>query len=220
MKFFYIMGKSASGKDYIRTNIYYELKQNDYKVFLLPEYTSRQPRTSELLDKTDKPIYQDKYIYGANLITPQHVFVSDITFELLIKQNFFAEYRKIGLIDKIGSDGDNLSYRYWGTVKLSEHDIKSNTIYLGIGTPEAYRMMVPVYGLDIIPIWIDVDEETRKERFIKRELEDNNPKMKEIERRLKHENSWIVDPSAYNSFKNEERNDWKKILEFILTQLN
>lgn len=219
MKIFYIMGKSASGKDYIRTNIYDDLKQHEFNVYLLPEYTSRQPRTSELLDKANHNIYQDKYICGANLITTQHVFVSDITFELLIKRDFFAEYRKIGLIDKI-ENNDNLSYRYWGTVKLSEHDMKSNTIYLGIGTPEAYYMMIPVYGPDIIPIWIDVDEETRKERFIKRELEDSNPKMKEIERRLKHENSWIVDPSAYNSFKNEELNDWKKILEFILVQLN
>lgn len=56
--------------------------------------------------------------------------------------------------------------------------------YVTIGTLESYKEMKKVYGDDLIPIYIELDDGIRLQRALTRELTQSNPKYAEMCRRF------------------------------------
>jgi len=168
MKIFYIMGKSASGKD----SVFKELMKKGSDIFepIIP-YTTRPMRKGEVNGK-------------------DYNFVSNEEFDEMLKDNMIIEYRSYKVANK-----DTWTYL---TPKLK--DVGAGKVYLGIGTLESYKSMKEYYGDDMIPIYIEVDDETRLKRAIDRESTQNNPNYKEVCRRF------ISDEEDFSEEKLKEAN--------------
>ena len=77
---------------------------------------------------------------------------------------------------------------FYATIDDGQIDL-NNGNYLIIVTLEAYEKYIEYFGIDnIVPLYIDLDDDIRLERALKRESEQENPNYKEVERRFVADN--------------------------------
>lgn len=153
-KLFYLMGKSASGKDTL-----YRMLLSDPSLALSPFviYTTRPMRDHEKEGReyhfTDEEglsgfLKEGKVIERRTYLTvkgPWHYFTVDD-----------------GAMES-GEGGD----------------------LLGIGTPESYVKIRDHYGPErVIPLYVDVPDDLRRERALEREMQQEVPQLAEMERRF------------------------------------
>lgn len=155
MKIIYIMGKSSAGKD----TIYKILKEKiDVKPYVL--YTTRPIRTGE------------KEGIDYNYVTDEEM-----------KQYFQDENSKV-----IESRTYNTVYGPWTYATILDNQFSSEKDLLMTGTLESYNALLKYFqnkkDIEIIPIYIEVDDGVRLERALKREREQSNPKYIELCRRF------------------------------------
>lgn len=155
MKIIYIMGKSSAGKD----TIYKILKEKiDVKPYVL--YTTRPIRTGE------------KEGVDYNYLTDEEM-----------KQYFQDENSKV-----IESRTYNTVYGPWTYATILDNQFSSKKDLLMTGTLESYNALLKYFqnkkDIEIIPIYIEVDDGVRLERALKREREQSNPKYIELCRRF------------------------------------
>lgn len=155
MKIIYIMGKSSAGKD----TIYKILKEKiDVKPYVL--YTTRPIRTGE------------KEGVDYNYLTDEEM-----------KQYFQNENSKV-----IESRTYNTVYGPWTYATILDNQFLSEKDLLMTGTLESYNALLKYFqnkkDIEIIPIYIEVDDGVRLERALKREREQSNPKYIELCRRF------------------------------------
>ena len=152
MKIFYIIGKSASGKDSIYKNLLTMIRS--FELLPIVQYTTRPMRIGE----------RDGVDYH---------FVTYNDFLDMMHEQKVIEARTYKTVEG--------NWVYF-TAKMK--DTGAGKVYLGIGTLESYHSMKTAYGDDVIPIYIDVNDETRLRRAIERESKQLNPNYKELCRRF------------------------------------
>ncbi len=152
-RIFYIMGKSASGKDKIYGQL---LEDETLKLKNMVLYTTRPIRVSE----------QDG------------------------KQYYFVDEKKLEELRAAGRIIEERTYQTaagpwtYFTADNVNIDLERDN-YLGIGTLESYSKLREYYGSGrIVPIYIEVSDENRMQRAIKREMKQENPNYKELCRRF------------------------------------
>lgn len=146
---FYIMGKSASGKD----TLYERLMKEDLDLKTFTIYTTRPKRDGER-DGHEYYFVDKKYIEK----------YADKVIEKRVYNTVFGEWIYATIDDGMIDDDKN---------------------YLIIGTLESYNSIKKYYGKEnIYPILLDVSYDIRRERALKREKEQKEPKFDEMERRF------------------------------------
>lgn len=104
----------------------------------------------------------------------EYHFVNEETRDELMKQNKIIEHRSYQTVHGI--------WHYFtvddGQINLKEAD------YLMLGTLESYAQIRDYFGMDkVIPIYLEVDDETRLLRAIKRQQKQEQPRYAEMCRR-------------------------------------
>lgn len=155
MKIIYIMGKSSAGKD----TIYKILKEKiDVKPYVL--YTTRPIRTGE------------KEGIDYNYLTNEEM-----------EQYFQEKNSKV-----IESRTYNTVYGPWTYATILDNQFSSGKDLLMTGTLESYNAILEYLknreNIQMIPIYIEVEDGVRLERALKREKEQSNPKYVELCRRF------------------------------------
>ena len=153
-KLFYLMGKSASGKDTL-----YRMLLSDPSLALSPFviYTTRPMRDHEMEGR-------------------EYHFTDVESLSGFLKDGKVIERRTYQTVKG--------PWHYFtvddGTMEAAEEgDI------LGIGTPESYVKLRDYYGRDrVIPLYIEVPDELRRERALEREMQQEVPQLAEMERRF------------------------------------
>jgi len=160
----YIMGKSSTGKD----TIYNLLKGKiDVNTYIL--YTTRPKREGE---ENAKDYY----------------FITEEQFKKLKEQGKVIEYRSYNVVNSEGKPD------IWTYATIDDNQWKAKGDFLTIGTLESYNSILlflkthPERNLNILPVYILIDEEERKTRAIKREGKEKKPNLKEIARRFAADN--------------------------------
>ena len=147
---FYIMGKSASGKD----SLYKRLMKSDLNLSRFVIYTTRPKRDGE--EEGVEYNFVDKKFLDDN---------KDKIIEERVYHTVFGDW-------------------YYAT--LEDGKISRDKNYIVIGTLESYNHVKKYYGEDIVyPIYLEADDDIRRERAIHRENLQKVPKFDEMERRLK-----------------------------------
>ena len=160
----YIMGKSSTGKDTIYQRLKYKIDTNEY----VP-YTTRPKRDGE----------QEGREYN---------FLNREQFEELQKQEKVMEYRNYNVINANGEKD------IWTYATIADKQWEKQGDFLSIGTLESYTTIVkyleehPEKNLNIVPVYITIDENERERRARKREQMQVKPNYEEMERRLKADN--------------------------------
>lgn len=155
MKIVYIVGKSSVGKD----TIYKKLKEKiEVRPYVL--YTTRPIRTGE----------ED----GVNY----HFLKQEEMKEYINKSNEkIIEYRIYNTI-----------YGPWTYATILDKQFESEKDLLMEGTLESYNAVKKYFKdnekVEVIPIYIEVDDGIRLKRALKREMEQENPKYEELCRRF------------------------------------
>ena len=172
----YIMGKSSSGKD----TIYQELiKKMNTNLYVL--YTTRPMRDGEKEGREYNFITREKY-------------------NELEKEGKVIEARHYNVVNE---DGNKDIWTY-ATIDDKQWDKQGN--FLTIGTLESYSSIKEYLekheekDLQLLPIYIEIDEEERRKRAINREKAKSKPNFEEMERRIKADN---IDFSKENLIKAE-----------------
>lgn len=162
--FIYIMGKSSAGKD----TIYQRVKDKiDINVYV--PYTTRPMRDGE----------QDGREY---------YFLERKQFEELQKQDKVMEHRDYNVINKIGEKD------IWTYATIADSQWEKQGDFLSIGTLESYTSILeylkehPEKDLNMIPVYIAIDEQERERRARKREESQKKPNYEEMKRRLEADN--------------------------------
>ena len=157
----YIMGKSSSGKDTIKSKIE---KLLSCKVYV--PYTTRPIREGE----------KDGRDYH------------------FLTQEQFAH------LEQLGKVMEKRVYRVkvpegtalWTYATVDDEQWKSQGDFLTVGTLESYEQLKEYFKKEkdknLIPVYIEIDEQERRNRYIKRESKEKQPNMEEIERRLQADN--------------------------------
>lgn len=153
-KIFYVMGKSASGKDTVFKRLL-ERKIIDFQTVC--PYTTRPIRAGE--------------VDGV-----EYFFTDEETLKKFKEENKLVEVRTYPTIH-----GD---WSYFtvddGQIDLNKEKVS----YLMIGTLESYEKMQKYYGADmLIPIYLEVEDGIRLKRALEREEQQKEPKYKELCRR-------------------------------------
>lgn len=147
---FYIIGKSASGKDTLYDKLMKEAL--GLKTYII--YTTRPKRDGEK-EGHEYHFVDKKYIEDNK----------DKVIEERVYNTVFGEW-------------------IYATIDDGNLDLDKN--YLIIGTLESYNAIKKYFGKEnVYPIYLDVSYEIRRERALKREREQKEPKYDEMERRLK-----------------------------------
>ena len=153
------MGKSGSGKDTILKKL---MQHKELGLNPITPYTTRPIRHGE----TEGVEYH---------------FISMDEFDKFKLEDKIIEYRSY-----------NTKHGIWNYATIDDGQIDLNRgNYLVIGTIEAYNNLVNYFKnikqineQVVVPLYIEIDEETRYQRALGRELEENNPKIEEFQRRL------------------------------------
>ena len=155
MKIIYIVGKSSVGKD----TIYQILKKKlNIKTYVM--YTTRPIRTGE---KNGVDYY----------------YLKQEEMEKNIKEinSKVMEYRTY-----------NTVYGPWTYATIIDKQFETDEDMLMEGTLESYNAVRKYFvnneKVNLIPIYIEVDDGVRLERALKRERQQNNPKYEELCRRF------------------------------------
>ena len=154
---YYIMGKSASGKD----TIYKKIKEKmTLKEYIL--YTTRPIRTGE----------KEGVDYH---------YISD---------DQMKEYSDKGKV--IESRTYQTVHGPWTYATIADEQLNQSGDILTVGTLESYVKIKQYYGenssVNVLPIYIEIDEKERRNRALERERKQKQPKYAEMERRLKADN--------------------------------
>ena len=105
---------------------------------------------------------------------------------------FFTTEEKIEEFRNKGKVIESRTYQTmhgpWTYATINDEQLQSDKDIIGLGTLESYRS-VREYFLrngknNLLPVYIEVDEEERRKRAIKREKQQQSPKWEEMERRL------------------------------------
>ena len=154
---FYIMGKSATGKDTIYKKIKEELDINEYIL-----YTTRPMRTGEK--------------NGVD-----YFFVTEEDIKNYRLRNKVIESRTYQTV-----------HGPWTYATIADEQLNKEGNILTVGTLESYNKIKEYYANNentrILPIYIKIDEQERRNRAIQREQKQEKPKFEEMERRLKADN--------------------------------
>lgn len=169
-KIFYIMGKSSSGKDTIYKKIFEIIKENSLNI-------------KPLIISTTRPIRQGEQ----NGI--EYYFKTKNEFEKDLLKNDVLEYRVYNTVN-----GEWIYYTSKNSIDLESSN------YLGIGTLDSYKKLKEVYKKQLIPIYINVSDDIRLMRSIKREQFQKNPNYEEICRRF------LADSKDFSEEKLKELN--------------
>ena len=183
----YIMGKSASGKD----TVYKKIKENmDANVYVL--YTTRPMRNGE----------QDGREYH---------FITKEEYRKLEEQGKVIESRHYNVVNAEGKKD------IWTYATIDDKQWEKQGNFLTIGTLESYNSIKkylenhPEKDLKLLPIYIYIDENERRNRAINREKQNKKPNYEEMERRLKADNIDFSDEklneagiTGTDSFENED----------------
>ena len=169
MKIIYIIGKSSVGKD----TIYQILKKKmNLKTYVM--YTTRPIRTGE---KNGIDYYYLKQ-------EEMEKYINEIDSKVM-------EYRTY-----------NTVYGPWIYATIIDKQFESDNDLLMEGTLESYKAVRMYFENDkkinVIPIYIEVDDGIRLERALKREKEQENPKYEELCRRF------LADSQDFSEEKIEE----------------
>lgn len=169
MKIIYIIGKSSVGKD----TIYQILKKKmNLKTYVM--YTTRPIRTGE---KNGIEYYYLKQ-------EEMEKYINEIDSKVM-------EYRTY-----------NTVYGPWTYATIMDKQFESDNDLLMEGTLESYNAVRMYFENDkkinVIPIYIEVDDGIRLERALKREKEQENPKYEELCRRF------LADSQDFSEEKIEE----------------
>ena len=200
--FIYIMGKSASGKDTIYKKLKENLKMNTY----VP-YTTRPRREGEQQGK-------------------DYNFITNQEFKEFQNQDKVMEYRRYNTF-KANGEKDIWTY---ATIDDEQWNVEGD--FMSIGTLESYNGILKYLknhkekNLNMIPVYIYIDEIERKRRALERENKQQVPNLKEMERRLKADNIDFLDEklkeagiTALETFENYDLQTCvQKILEYIKTK--
>ena len=160
----YIMGKSSAGKDTIYQRVKDKIDTNVY----VP-YTTRPKRVGE----------QEGIEYH---------FIDRKDFEELEKQEKVMEHRDYKVINSQGEKD------IWTYATIADSQWEKQGDFLSIGTLESYTSILeylkehPEKDLNMIPVYIAIDEIEREKRARKREELQSKPNYEEMERRLKVDN--------------------------------
>lgn len=147
---FYLMGKSASGKDSIYKLL--KLKLSEFKEVAI--YTTRPKRDNEV-EGVEYHFVDEKYL-------------EDNKEKVIEKRVYHTVF------------GD------WFYATLDDGEIKNNDYYIMIGTLESYVKLKTYFGEEnLYPIYIEIDNETRRSRALAREMKQKSPSLDEMERRFK-----------------------------------
>ncbi|MBR1844390.1 MAG: guanylate kinase [Lachnospiraceae bacterium] len=147
---YYIMGKSASGKD----TLYKRLLDAKLDLRTIPIYTTRPKRDGEM-EGHEYHFVDERYI-------------EDNAYKVIEKRVYDTVFGP------------------WIYATIDDGSIVDEHNYLMIGTLESYVAVRDYYGKDkVYPIYMEVDDEIRRERALKREREQKTPKYDEMERRFK-----------------------------------
>ena len=142
---FYIMGKSATGKD----TIYKKIKEK-IKINLYVPYTTRPMRQGEQEGR-------------------EYYFLKREQFNNLKEQDKVMEYRDYNVINAKGEKD------IWTYATIDDEQWKKEGDFLSVGTLESYTSILNYLKehqnkeIKIFPVYITIDEKERKKRAIKRE---------------------------------------------------
>lgn len=158
MNIIYIIGKSSSGKDTIFKELKNVLKVNPYIM-----YTTRPIRSGEK---------------------------NGVDYHF-INQKEIDEY-KVGLKPEklIESRTYNTQYGPWTYATIYDTQFKTNQDLITVGTLESYKSLMEFFDkndnlkVNLIPVYIELEDSIRLERAINREKQQKNPKYDELCRRF------------------------------------
>lgn len=160
----YIMGKSSSGKD----TIYKRLKEKiDTNVYV--PYTTRPKRDNEQEGR-------------------EYYFINRNAFIVLQKEGKVMENRDYKVINSEGEKD------IWTYATIADNQWEKEGDFLSIGTLESYSNILKYLNehkekkLNLIPVYIEIDEQERERRARNREETQEKPNYKEMKRRLKADN--------------------------------
>lgn len=155
----YIMGKSATGKDTIYKRIKEKIDINEYIL-----YTTRPIRTGE----------QEGVDYH---------YVSNEQMQRFALEGKVIESRTYQTVNGP-----------WTYATIADDQWEKEGNFLSVGTLESYTSIVeylknhPEKNLNMMPVYISIDEQEREKRARKREELQAKPNYKEMERRFKTDN--------------------------------
>lgn len=196
----YIMGKSATGKD----TIYNEIKE---KINIEPyvPYTTRPQREGEKQGR-------------------EYYFITKKQFEMLKDMKKVMEYRSYNTINAKGEKD------IWTYATIDDKQWKKEGNLLSIGTLESYNSLLkyiknhPEKSLNIVPVYITIDEKERRKRAIKREEKQQKQNIKEMERRLKADeidfSKERLEEAGITPKETFENYDLQECIQKILTYIN
>lgn len=109
---------------------------------------------------------------------------------------FYITDEKIEQLRKNGKIIESRTYNTvhgpWTYATVNDEQFNSNENILGVGTLESYKSVREYFlrngNNSLLPVYIEIDEEERRKRAIKREETQAVPKFEEMERRLKADN--------------------------------
>ena len=183
---FYLMGKTASGKDAMYKRIINDIKNINPLVI----YTSR-PRRYEEVDGVEY-YFRDKS------------FFDDPGLKIIEKRVY----------DTVEGP--------WIYATIDDGTISKTKNYITIGTLESYDKARKYFGEEFIcPIYLDIDDETRRQRALKREMAQITPKLEEMERRLVADAKDFSEENikAVNITKRFENYDFEKCFEEVKKEI-
>lgn len=80
----------------------------------------------------------------------------------------------------------------WTYATIEDEQLAQKGDIITVGTLESYRKIKEYYKdkkeIKLLPVYITIDEEERKNRALNREARQTNPNYKEVERRMKADN--------------------------------
>lgn len=152
---FYIMGKSASGKDKIYTELMTDYANSKIRLQPIILYTTRPIRTGE-----------------ENGL--QYHFTDEARLNAFRREGKVIEERTYQTI-----------YGPWTYATVDNGLDPQNNNYLAIGTLVSYRKIRDYFGADLVtPLYIYVNDENLLTRAMKRESGQEQPRYKEMCRRF------------------------------------
>ena len=160
----YIMGKSSSGKDTIYSKLKEKININTYVL-----YTTRPMRDGEIEGREYNFITREKY-------------------NELEQRGKVIEARHYNVVNAKGNKD------VWTYATIDDDQWDKDGDFITIGTLESYNSIKkyfenhPERSLTLLPVYIQIPEEERRIRAIKRENEKAKPNFEEMERRLKADN--------------------------------
>lgn len=200
-KLFYIMGKSASGKDTI------------YNILLSDETINKILKP--LVMYTTRPM-RDNEVEGVT-----YYYVDDNKYHEMKEQGIIVECREYKTV-----------YGIWAYFTAMDHQLETNDSLVAVGVPLS---CIPIMryiqenkiDIDLVPIYIDLEDGERLIRSIKREQTKDKPNYEEICRRyinsdqLEFTEEMLEEIGVYRfSNDNKIEDTVKQIKEFIFSKLS